>query len=322
MALDFFDDEKSKLDLAKVNMGIVIDEYNNKLSKLTIKQKNVLQLYFCFKVLTALKEMKPKGDYWNNYFKKKNVFKDVLNRIVHSSDKIFDKDILEDNSDLSSVLANLKVEVDRLMVEEKTGEGLSLLDLVNNFSDDIKKAYKEGFGDEKAYLYTVRSSDGLDKLSYINNRENQYWNKVYDGVYATGGDMNEIQMYIARAATGSGMKVDKNEIVYYSNPFKNIDDNKLILNKTVTIYMSSIDDFEPQFHYDLDKYGPRFIFSGEWVAPKPKNEKDEMYEGIKPLKENNISYLPESFLNNNVKIMDDEGYKTDVRELLGNNRVK
>ena len=53
-----------------------------------------------------------------------------------------------------------------------------------------------------------------------------------------------------------------------------------------------------------------------------KNEKDEMYEGIKPLKENNISYLPESFLNNNVKIMDDEGYKTDVRELLGNNRVK
>ena len=134
--------------------------------------------------------------------------------------------------------------------------------------------------------------------------------------------MNEIQMYIARAATGSGMKVDKNEIVYYSNPFKNIDDNKLILNKTVTIYMSSIDDFEPQFHYDLDKYGPRFIFGGEWVAPKPKNEKDEMYGGIKPLKEKNISYLPESFLYNNVKIMDDEGNKTDVRELLGNNRVK
>ena len=66
----------------------------------------------------------------------------------------------------------------------------------------------------------------------------------------------------------------------------------------------------------------RFIFGGEWVAPKPKKVKDEMYGGIKPLKEKDISYLPESFLNNNVKIMDDEGNKTDVRELLGNNRVK
>ena len=81
-----------------------------------------------------------------------------------------------------------------------------------------------------------------------------------------------------------------NEIEYPSNPFSKIDSNELTLVKPVSIYLSSVDHFEPQIHYEIDSKGnPHFIFDGEWVAPKDRI----------PCVERQTSYLPPSFIKDN-----------------------
>ena len=87
------------------------------------------------------------------------------------------------------------------------------------------------------------------------------------------------------------MIVHGNEVTYPSNPFAGIQDDRLLLKNTVSIYISDVDLFEPQIDFSIDQNGiPHFIFGGEWVAP---------YNDINCV-ETQISSLPVTFLEDNL----------------------
>ena len=101
------------------------------------------------------------------------------------------------------------------------------------------------------------------------------------------------------------MIVQGNEIVYPANPFSSVDEEKLTLIKPVSIYLADVDYFEPQFDYEIDREEiPHFIYDGEWVVSKEKVD----------CIEKRTTYLPKTFLNNNVVYYYESGEKIQIEK--------
>ena len=211
--------------------------------------------------------MTPKGNYWDE--KGETIINDGIKKLQIIGNKTF-----PGVSDLDEIRYN----VDSYM------NNSNLLKVIRNFSSDIKNTYKK----YSHYVYTILPINDLKELEASKHRENQYLNSINNGVFATA-TMESIEKYIARANVGS-MIVDDSVVKYPSNPFLNISEEGLTLIKPVSIYLSNVDLFEPQFDYDLDENGnARFIFGGEWIAP---------YEKVECI-EKQTTYLPASFLEHN-----------------------
>lgn len=242
--MDFnYEEESNKLMLANEGIKRVVDNYNNLLLSLDIKESNVMQLYYYFKKLYTISNMTPKGNYYDD--KKELYISKCIELIKKVGNDIYPE--IKDLDELKNVVMN--------DMNEKS------IEIINSFSTDIKKAYKEYCKN----VYTILPISGLTELVESKHRENQYLNNISDGVFSTT-TMSSIEKYIARANVG-GMIVRKNEIEYPSNPFSNVDKSELTLVKPVSVYLSSADYFEPQFDYEIDSEGrPRFIYGDEWIA--------------------------------------------------------
>lgn len=274
-----FVEETEKLDLANKCINEIITKYNKKLMDLSDEEKNVMQLHYYFKKLDTFKEMTPKGNYWDEkkeeYISKlEGVIKNIGIRVFQNEDTL---DTIRDN--VENYMNN------------------NLINIITNFSLDIKTEYKKHCD----FVYTVLPITGIKELEESKHRENQYLNNIYNGVFATSTS-DSIQKYIARAIVG-GMIVHGNKVIYPSNPFSNVSEKRLTLKQPVSIYLSNVDSFEPQFDYEIDFNGnPHFIYDGEWIAP------DEKVKCI----EKQTTYLPSSFLDNNLVFYRENGEEKQI----------
>ena len=274
-----YEEEANKLMLANENINRILDNYNDLLLGLNDKEKNVIQLYYYFQKLNTINNMRPKGNFYDD---KKELY---INKGIELIRKISDE--------FYPGVTNLE-ELKKTVMHDMNGK---LIDIINNFSISIKKAYKEYCKN----VYTILPVSGLTELVESKHRENQYLNSINDGVFATT-TMESIEKYIARANVG-GMIVRGNKIEYPSNPFSSVDGSELTLVKPVSIYLANVDYFEPQFDYEIDSEGkPHFIYGGEWIAP---------YEKV-PCIERQTTYLPSSFLDNNVVYYYENGEKISI----------
>ena len=270
-----FKEETEKLMLASENINEIIDRYNEILTGLSDNEKNIMLLHYGFRKLDTFRKMTPKGNYWDE--KREAKINDGLKKLQIIGNKIF-----PGVSDLDEIRYN----VDSYM------NNSNLSNVIRNLSSDIKSTYKK----YSHYVYTILPIRGIKELEASNHRENQYLNSINNGVFATA-TMDSIEKYIARANVG-GMIVDGNEVRFPSNPFASINEEELTLIKPVSIYLSNVDLFEPQFDYIKDKNGKaRFIFGGEWIAP---------YEKVECI-EKQTTYLPASFLENNIVYYQESG---------------
>ncbi len=277
-----FLEEQEKIMLANEHINGIITKYNEILMNLSDKEKNVMQLYYYFKKLDTFKSMTPKGNYWDD--KREKYINKGLEIIKNLGTKTF--------SNIHS-LDEIRKNVDSYMSNS------DLLNIITSFSLEIKSAYKK-YCD---YVYTVLPISGIKELEESRHRENQYLNSINNGVFATA-TMESIEKYIARANVG-GMIVHGNEIEYPSNPFLNISEEGLTLIKPVSIYLSNVDLFEPQFDYEIDSNGiPHFVYGGEWIAPHEKV----------PCIEKQTTYLPTSFLENNIVYYQENGEMIQINK--------
>ena len=279
--MDFnFKEENEKLMLANEKINEIIERYNEILMSLSDNEKDILLLHYGFKKLDTFRKMIPKGNYWDE--KRETKINDGLKKLQIIGNKIF-----PGVSDLDEIRYN----VDSYM------NNSNLSSVIHSFSSDIKNTYKE----YSHYVYTILPIKGLKELEASKHRENQYLNSINNGVFATA-TMESIEKYIARANVG-GMIVDHSEVRFPSNPFACISEEELTLIKPVSIYLSKVDLFEPQFDYIIDKNGKaRFIFGGEWIAP---------YEKVECI-EKQTTYLPTSFLENNIVYYQENGEEKQV----------
>ncbi len=266
--MDFdFEAEEQKLLMANEGIKKVMSDYDEILDNLSDKDKGVLQLYFYLKKLDTIKEMTPKGNYWDG--KREAYINEGIRMIEEYGKKIF--------PDINNI-EELRSDVYNYMNESE------LPTIINGFSNDVKSAYKHNC----EHVYTILPISGLKELKASMHRENQYLNSITNGVFATGA-MREVENYIGRANV-DGMIVRGNKIRYPRNPFSEVTEDGLKLIKPVSVYLSDIDLFEPQFDFEIDKDGkPHFLFGDEWVAP---------YEKIGCV-EKQVAYLPTSFIEKN-----------------------
>ena len=277
-----FLEEQEKIMLANEHINGIITKYNEILMNLSDKEKNVMQLYYYFKKLDTFKSMTPKGNYWDD--KREKYINKGLEIIKNLGTKTF--------SNIHS-LDEIRKNVDSYMSNS------DLLNIITSFSLEIKSAYKK-YCD---YVYTVLPISGIKELEESRHRENQYLNSINNGVFATA-TMESIEKYIARANVG-GMIVDGSAVKYPSNPFLNISEEGLTLIKPVSIYLSNVDFFEPQFDYEIDSNGiPHFVYGGEWIAPHEKV----------PCIEKQTTYLPTSFLENNIVYYQENGEMIQINK--------
>ncbi len=284
--MDFnFDAEQKKLDNANKGINEVLNDYDERLMKLSDEEKNVLLLHFCFKKLETLNKMKFEVINWNDkreeYLEKIEKLVEVLGHNTFSDDSLSLKDIKEN--------------VDSYMNDSK------LKSIVTDFSSELKNVYENKCG----RVYTVLPIPNLKELNCSLRTENQYLNNIYNGVFATS-TTNEIYKYIARSNVG-GMRAHGKEIEYPSNPFKDVDLNNgiLALINPVSLYYFDVDQFEPQFDFDIGEDNkPHFIYGGEWVAPREK---------LKCEGEVRVSYLPSSFIENNNVYYNDNGNNVPIK---------
>lgn len=278
-----FDYNEVEIELSKADESInkVMDKYNNILMSLSIREKNIIQLYYYYRKLDTFMEMTPEGNYWDD--KREfliNKVKAVIKKIGMHTYSEFDN------------LDDLRNKVNADM------DG-KLIGIVNNFSLDLKNAYKE----HCKYSYTILPISGLKELTQSKHRENVYLNGIEDGVFAST-DFDSIQKYIARANV-NGMIVRDDEVIFPSNPFEKIEDGKIILKEPVSIYLGDIDLFEPQIDFVLDHHGfAHFDFNGEWIAPHEKIE----------CVEKQVSYLPISFLDDKRVFYRENNEKIQVKQ--------
>lgn len=281
-----FDYNEVEIELSKADESInkVMDKYNKILMSLSVREKNIIQLYYYYRKLDTFMEMTPEGNYWDD--KREfliNKVKAVIKKIGMHSYSEFDN------------LDDLRNKVNADM------DG-KLIGIVNNFSLDLKNAYKE----HCKYSYTVLPISGLKELTQSKHRENVYLNGIEDGVFASTS-FDSIQKYIARANV-NGMIFRDDEVIFPSNPFEKIEDGKIILKEPVSIYLGDIDLFEPQIDFVLDHHGfAHFDFNGEWIAPHDKVN----------CIETQTDYLPISFIEKN-KVY----YYEDKERILVNNKTK
>ena len=272
-----FEEEASKLERANETINRVIENYNDMLAGLSNKERDIILLYNCFNKYDTIKNMNPKGNFTNEQ-REKSLAKvmELLQRLGNKHYGITDFNTLRD-----AVMNDM---------DGKLGE------IFWGFPVSIINAYKEHCD----HVYTMLPIQGLTELKESEKRENQYLNSIYDGVFSTT-TMPSIEKYIARANV-DGMIVKGREITYPSNPFSEVDENGCKLIKPVSIYLSNVDYFVPQFDYEIERNGrARFIYGGEWVAPCEKVE----------CVEKQTSYLPASFVERN-----DVKYYGEHRELV------
>ena len=274
-----FKEENEKLMLANEKINEIIERYNEILMSLSDNEKYILLLHYGFKKLDTFRKMTPKGNYWHE--KRENIINDGLKKLQIIGNKIFP--VVND-------LNEIRHDVDNYM------NSSNLSSIIQSFSSDIKNTYKE----YSHYVYTILPIKGLKELEASKHRENQYLNSINNGVFATA-TMESIEKYIARANVG-GMIVDHSEVRFPSNPFASISEEELTLINPVSIYLSDIDLFEPQFDYIFKNGNARFIFDGEWIAP---------YEKVECI-EKQASYLPTSFLEHNVVFYQENGEEKQV----------
>ncbi len=261
-----FNEEKEKLSSVNDELYDLFNNYDNILNSLSNREKNIMDLYYYFRRLNTFKEMTPDGNYWDN---KREAFiqrlTNVINKLGHNTFGNFnDFDELKKIVDISM-----------------NGK---LLNIINDFSADIKNIYKKHID----HVYTVLPVSGLEELEASKHRENRYLNSINDGVFASTS-FDSIEKYIGRANVG-GLIANGNQLEYPANPFSRIEDDKLMLTEPVSIYLGNVDLFEPQFDYVVDNRGfSHFTFDGEWIAP---------YEKINCI-ETQTDYLPISFIEEN-----------------------
>ncbi len=261
-----FNEEKEKLSSVNDELYDLFNNYDNILNSLSNREKNIMDLYYYFRRLNTFKEMTPDGNYWDN---KREAFiqrlTNVINKLGHNTFGNFnDFDELKKIVDISM-----------------NGK---LLNIINDFSVDIKNIYKKHID----HVYTVLPVSGLEELEASKHRENRYLNSINDGVFASTS-FDSIEKYIGRANVG-GLIANGNQLEYPANPFSRIEDDKLMLTEPVSIYLGNVDLFEPQFDYVVDNRGfSHFTFDGEWIAP---------YEKINCI-ETQTDYLPISFIEEN-----------------------
>jgi hypothetical protein len=261
-----FNEEKEKLSSVNDELYDLFNNYDNILNSLSNREKNIMDLYYYFRRLNTFKEMTPDGNYWDN---KREAFiqrlTNVINKLGHNTFGNFnDFDELKKIVDISM-----------------NGK---LLNIINDFSADIKNIYKKHID----HVYTVLPVSGLEELEASKHRENRYLNSINDGVFASTS-FDSIEKYIGRANVG-GLIANGNQLEYPANPFSRIEDDKLMLTEPVSIYLGNVDLFEPQFDYIVDNRGfSHFTFDGEWIAP---------YEKINCI-ETQTDYLPISFIEEN-----------------------
>lgn len=276
-----FKEETEKLMLASENINEIIDRYNEILTGLSDNEKSIMLLYYGFRKLDTFRKMTPKVNYWVE--KRETIINDGIKKLQIIGNKTF-----PGVSDLDEIRYN----VDSYM------NNSYLLKVIRNFSSDIKNTYKK----YSHYVYTILPINDLKELEASKHRENQYLNSINNGVFAIA-TMESIERFIARANVGR-MIGDGRVVKYPSNPFLNISEEGLTLIKPVSIYLSNVDLFEPQFDYDLDESGnARFIFGGEWVAP---------YEKVECI-EKQTTYLPASFLEHNEVYYQENGEDKQIK---------
>lgn len=257
-----FQSEKEKFKLIERDTRNVIEKYENKFNQLDEKELVDIQLYYYLKKINTISNMTPKGNYYDN--KKKEMISYYSNRFNDLSYRYY-----PDERNLNKVYSGIM----------KTLNG-GALKMFADLNIELKNTYLKYDNN----VYTVNSVSGIKELVPSENRENQYFNSINDGVYATGSYDNLLK-YIGRACT-SGLIANGKKLVYPTNPFSGIDNDKLILNYPVSIYLSSIDDFEPQYDFNISETGNvKIVFNGEWVS----SNKQKCIE-------KQTDYLPKSFL--------------------------
>ena len=155
--MDFnFDEESNKLLLANENINRVLNSYNNLLLGLDDKEKQIIQLFYGFKKLDTWMNMIPEGNYYDD--KRETVVNKIKNAIQSLGSKIYPEII----------------DLDKLRDTVTSDMSGKLLDIIDGFSRDVKRAYKE----QCENVYIVLPVIGLTELVESKHRENQYLNSI------------------------------------------------------------------------------------------------------------------------------------------------
>ena len=270
-----FNDSKKSLKNSKRSIGLVIENYNKKVSeKLCSNNKDEKMdvyrtlLVFMMKKAKTLEEMKPKEDYdkWKNDRIKRAL--EIRNRIIKSYKEISGKNI-EENTDTPDQIIEVSNQI--FEKEEKLWKGGAMCKMISDFKTDIMKEYCK----ENKYVFTILKQEPKDhKLLPAKARENEYMNEIVDAHFATA-DYNGIIGYICRAVNGNGFhgsfENGKPLFEYPKNPFADVSEqnNSTIvkLERPVVIALTDSKKYEPVYDFCTDKAGNiGFRFGGEMIS--------------------------------------------------------
>lgn len=177
------------------------------------------------------------------------------------------------------------------IIDEKERKGLiEGLDLLAELKDEVKKIHKS----IHPYLYLAIPEQGLKELVASQGVENALYNRIHNGIYATGS-LDSLEQYIIYAAS-RGIAIKDGKVLFKSIPFVARHGYYLILPKEVSVYRVDIDDFELQLDYRLAPSGFPLIYlhGSEWVANKDRLPCVEFVTDCvrsSYLKHNNVSFV-------------------------------
>ena len=200
-----------------------------------------------------------------------------------------------------------------------------VLEFIEQYKIELLKTYMK-------YCSVLRcaiNKGGLNHINATQNRENQYYNELVNGVFASSG-FSDLENYICRAATnGYGMTVDNSVVVYPDNPFKEIEDqenaNSLLLKKDVFVYSMDASKFEPVVDFELGRDGLYNLrFGQEWISRNNSLEcEQEMIDRVpkEMLERKQVFYKKQRILKEELQNNSKEEFLDKFSELISSDKL-
>ena len=254
--------DKSKMNECQMLIRTLIGEYEKKLSECGEQSLQNLELIYLGKKLDTCKRAYPEGYKPEDEAKRSEVVDSLTKEIKRKIKAYYDVD----KDDIESFLRIIEI-----VEKANPYSAYSTLEEFKRTSTKVASNTVDSFK-------TIIPRGGLDHLDATVNRENQYYNEIINGIFATS-DYNDLVAYSLRAVCEpKGMIARGNEIHYPDNPVVEIDDpESVMLKRPISVYSSDAKQYEPVIDFRLENGVPKIIYDSEWVAKVDKIDvKEEM----------------------------------------------
>ena len=234
---------KQDMDECQALIQLLIEKYEQILSNCNKDIVHELELIYLKRKLDTVKKAMPEGYKPSDEMKRQ----DAINRITQKiKQRIIEYYGIETD------------DIEKFIKDDS--EGLHIIEQFKKECTEIaKRTIKR--------LNTIIPTRGVTRLNASKNRENQYYNEIINGIFATS-DYDETISYTIRAACSpKGMIKRGNEIRYPDNPFI-IEENSdfVLLKNPVSAYLTDVSYFEPSIDFVIENGSPKILFDSEWVA--------------------------------------------------------